>query len=100
LKLLRTNYTDVEDERTQEGLQYISLQKSKKHTSDEEVLLSNPMKESQQRKVTMLSTNKNQNGKRNTKTWITGKKAKNLNKKKENLEKLQEGTSQKEGLQN
>jgi hypothetical protein len=47
-----------------------------------------------------LSTNKNQNEKRNTKTWITGKKAKKLSKKKENLEKLQEGTSRKEGLKN
>jgi hypothetical protein len=46
---------------------------------------------------------KNQNGKRNTETQITGKKDRNLNKKKAKLEKLQESpekTSQKEGLQN
>jgi hypothetical protein len=46
---------------------------------------------------------KNQNGKRNPVTQITGKKARNLSKKKAKLEKLQEvpeKTSQKEGLQN
>jgi hypothetical protein len=46
---------------------------------------------------------KNQNGKRNTKMQITGKKARNISKKKAKLEKLQEvpdKTSQKEGLQN
>jgi hypothetical protein len=46
------------------------------------------MKESQQHEVTMLSTDKNQNGKRNTKTKIIGKKAINLSKKREKLEKL------------
>jgi hypothetical protein len=51
----------------------------------------------------MPRRDKNQNGKRNTETHITGKKARKLNKKKEKLEKLQEvpeKTSQKEGLQN
>jgi hypothetical protein len=46
---------------------------------------------------------KNQNGKRNPVTQITGKKARKLSKKKAKLEKLQEvpeKTSQKEGLQN
>jgi hypothetical protein len=46
---------------------------------------------------------KNQNGKRNPVTQITGKKARTLSKKKVTLEKLQEvpeKTSQKEGLQN
>jgi hypothetical protein len=101
-KLLRTSYPDVEDERTQEDLQYLSVQKSRAPTSDrEEVLLSNPMKESQQCEVTMLSTDKNQNGKRNPVMHITGKKARKLSKKRAKLEKLQEeGTSQKEGLQN
>jgi hypothetical protein len=73
-KLLRTSYPDVEDERRQEDLQYLSVQKSRAPTLDrEEVLLSNPMKESQHREVTMLSTDKNQNGKRNLVTHITGK---------------------------
>jgi hypothetical protein len=61
------------------------------------------MKESQQREVTMLKGDKNQNGKRNTETKITGKKARKLSKKREKIEKLQnvpEGTSQKEGLKN
>jgi hypothetical protein len=47
----------------------------------------------------MLRTNKNKNGKRNPVTQIIGKKARNLNKKKEKLQKLQEvpeKTSQKE----
>jgi hypothetical protein len=44
----------------------------------------------------MLSTDKNQNRKRNPVTHITSKKARNLSKKKAKLEKLQEvpeGTS-------
>jgi hypothetical protein len=61
------------------------------------------MKESHQREVTMLSIDKNKNGKRNTEMQITRKKARKINKKKEKLEKLQEApkrTSQKEGLHN
>jgi secreted PhoX family phosphatase len=61
------------------------------------------MKESQQREVTMPKEDKNQNGKRNTEMKITGKKARKLSKKREKIEKLQkvpEGTSQKEGFQN
>jgi hypothetical protein len=61
------------------------------------------MTESQQREVTMPKEYKNQNGKRNTETKITKKKARKLSKKRENMENLQnvpEGTSQKEGLQN
>jgi hypothetical protein len=103
-KLLRTSYLDVEDERTQEDIQYMFVQKSRALTSDrEEVLLSNRMKESQQREVTMLSTDKNQNGKRNPVMHITGENVRNLSKKREKIEKLQkvpEGTLQKEGLQN
>jgi hypothetical protein len=99
LKLFRTRNLDVEVERTQED-----SQKSGAPTPDrEEVLLSNPMKESQQREVTMPKGDKNQNGKRNTKMKITGKKARKLSKKRAKIEKLQkvpEGTSQKEGLQN
>jgi hypothetical protein len=62
-----------------------------------------PTKESKQREVTIPKGDKNHNGKRNTKTKITRKKARKLSKKREKLEKLQklpEGTSQREGLQN
>jgi hypothetical protein len=51
----------------------------------------------------MPKGDKNQNGKRNTRTKIIGKKARNICKKREKIEKLQkvpEGTSQKEGLRN
>jgi hypothetical protein len=61
----------------------------------------NPTKESQQCEVTIPKGDKNQNGKRNTKTNITGKKARKLSKKRAKIEKLQkvsEGTSQREGL--
>jgi hypothetical protein len=90
LKLLWTRNQDVEDERIQEDLQYMYVQKSRAPTSDEEeVLLSNPMIESHHHEVTMLSTNKNRNGKRNTKKQITGKKDRKLSKKRVKLEKLQ-----------
>jgi hypothetical protein len=55
-------------------------------------------KESQQREVTMLRGDKNQNGKRNTR-----KKARKLSKKRDKIEKLHkvpEKTSQKENLKN
>jgi hypothetical protein len=51
----------------------------------------------------MSKEDKNQNGKRNTKMNITGKKAIKLCKKRDKIKKLQkdlEGTSQKENLQN
>jgi hypothetical protein len=51
----------------------------------------------------MPKGDKNKNGKMNTKMKITRKKARNLSKKRENIEKLLkvlEDTSQKEGLQN
>jgi hypothetical protein len=60
-------------------------------------------REPQQREVTMPKENRNQNGKRQTKLKITGKKARRLSKKREKIEKLQEipdGTLQKENLQN
>jgi hypothetical protein len=68
-----------------------------------EVLPLNPRKESQQSEVTMSKEDKNQNGKRNTETKLTGKKDIKLSKKRAKIEKLQkntEGTSQKENLQN
>jgi hypothetical protein len=51
----------------------------------------------------MPKEDKNQNGKRNNEMKLTGKKARNLSKKREKIEKLQkvpEGTSQRENLQN
>jgi hypothetical protein len=86
-KLLRTRNLDHEIERTQEDSQMIIAPTPNK----EAVLLSNPMKESQQREATMPKEDKNQNGKRNTKTKITGMKAIKLSKKKEKIEKVTEG---------
>jgi hypothetical protein len=51
----------------------------------------------------MPKENKNQNGKRPTEAKLIGKKARKLSKKRAKIEKLQkvlEGTSQKENLQN
>jgi hypothetical protein len=56
----------------------------------------NLRKESQQREVTMPNADKNQNGKRNTETKLTGKKARKISKKRDKIKKLQkvlEGTS-------
>jgi hypothetical protein len=53
-----------------------------------EVLPLNPRKESQQREVTMSKENKNQNGKRNTETKLTRKKAIKLSKKRDKIKKL------------
>jgi hypothetical protein len=63
-----------------------STQENRTPTPDrEEVLHSNPMKDCQQCEVTMPREDKNQNGKRNPVTQITGKKARNINKKKAKL---------------
>jgi len=101
-KLLRTINPDVEVEKTQEDLKHLSLQESRAPTLDrEEVLALNPRKDHQHREVTMPRGDKNQNGKKDTETHITGKKARKLSKKKARLEKLQEvpeKTSQKEDL--
>jgi hypothetical protein len=51
----------------------------------EEVLSLNLVKDPQQHKVTILSTDKNKNGKRNPVTQIIGNKERKLSKKKENL---------------
>jgi hypothetical protein len=51
----------------------------------------------------MPQEDKNQNGKRHTKMNLTGKKARKLSKKRAKIDKLQkvlEGTSQMENLQN
>jgi hypothetical protein len=55
-----------------------------------EVLPLNPFKAHQHREATMIREDKNKNGKRNTKTHITGKKARKISKKKAKLQKLQE----------
>jgi hypothetical protein len=93
---------DVKVKRTQEDLKHLSVQESRAPTPDrEELFLLNPSKYHHQHEVTMPRGDKNQNGKRNTETQITRKKARNLNKKKEKLEKLQEvleKNSHKEGL--
>jgi hypothetical protein len=63
----------------------------------------NLRKESQQCEVTMPKEAKDQNGKRHTETNLTRKKARKLSKKRAKINKLQkvpEGTSQKENLQN
>jgi hypothetical protein len=67
------------------------------------VLILNPRKESQQHAVTISKGDKNQNGKRTTETKLTGRKDRNLSKKRAKFEKLQkvlEGTSQTKNLQN
>jgi hypothetical protein len=59
--------------------------------------------ESQQREFTLPKKDKNQNGKRNSETKLTKNKARKLIKKRDKIEKLQKvpnGTSQKENLQN
>ena len=56
----------------------------------EKVLPLHPLDEHQQCEATRLRESKNQNGKRNPETQITGKKARKLSKKKAKLEKLQE----------
>jgi hypothetical protein len=103
-KLLRTKYMDVEFERTQEDWRHLSVQETRAPTPErEEVLPLNPMKDPPQCEVIMPREDKNDNGKRKPLIQITGKKARNLSKKKARLEKLQEvpgKTSQKEGFQN
>jgi hypothetical protein len=61
------------------------------------------LKDSQQHVVTISKEDKNQNGKKNTETKLTEKKARKLSKKRAKIEKLHnvlEGASQKENLQN
>jgi hypothetical protein len=95
-KLFRTRNLDVKVERTQEDSQKSVAPTPKK----EEVFPLNPMKESQQREVNMPKRDKNENGKMNTEINIMEKKARNLSKKREKLQNVPEGTSQKEYLEN
>jgi hypothetical protein len=106
LKQLRTRNIAFEVERTQESLKNLSMQERRKTTPEivrEEVLHSNPLKDPRQCEFTTLREDQNKNGKRNPVTQITGKKARNLSKKKAKLERLHEvpeETSQKAGLHN
>jgi hypothetical protein len=100
---------DSKIERMKEGLKDLSMQEISIPTLElikEYVLTSNPLRAHQQCEVTTIGEDKNKNGKRIPEivreTQITGKKARNLSKKKSKLEKL-EGvtwkTSQEAGLQ-
>jgi hypothetical protein len=66
--------------------EYKKIHRSRAPTPDREaVLLSNPMKESQQCEADMPKKDKNQNGKMNTEMNIIKKKARKLNKKREKV---------------
>jgi hypothetical protein len=83
-KLIRTKNLDVKV-----GIPKEDLHKTEAPTPDrEEVFPLNPRKESQQREVTMPRGDKNQNGKRNTETKLTGKKGRKLSKKRSKIENL------------
>jgi hypothetical protein len=90
----------------QEGLKDLSMQEESMSTQDlvsKEVLPFNPLKEHQQCEVIMLREDKNKNGKRNPETQITGKNARNLNRKKSKLQEAIENrrkTLQETDLQN
>jgi hypothetical protein len=80
---------DVEVERTLEDPQRTEIS-----ILDKERIV--PLKEFQQREVTMSKEDKNKNGKRKTETKLTGKKARKLSKKRDKIDMLQkapEGTS-------
>ena len=92
-KLISTRKLDVKVKRAQEDSQKTEVPTPAR----ENVLLSDPTKQYHQCEVTMPKGDKNQNGKRNTETKITGKKARKLSKKRAKIEKLQrvlEGTLQ------
>jgi hypothetical protein len=91
LKQLRARDLAIEIEITQEGLKNLSMQKRRTSTPEtvrENVLPSNPMKDPWQCEVTMIREDKNKNGKRNPEMHITGKKVRNISKKKAKIEKL------------
>jgi hypothetical protein len=88
-KILRTRGLDVEVERTHKYLKHMSVQESRTPTPKrEEILLLESLNDPQQCEVTMPRGDKNNNGKRKPVIQITGKKVKNLSKKKAKLEKL------------
>jgi hypothetical protein len=84
LKLFNTRDSDVEVSRTLEDPQNIEVPILDK----EEGSPSNLRKESQEREVTMPKEDKNQNEKRHTETKFTGKKDRNLSKKRDKIDKL------------
>ena len=97
--LFKTRDSDIEVGRTLEDPQKIEVP----IPYTDEVLHLISRKESQQHVVTLPKEDTNQNEKRNYETKITRKKARKLSKKRAKIEKLQkvpEGTSQKENLQN
>jgi hypothetical protein len=97
LNLFDTRIPDVKAARALEESQNIEVFVS----VIEEVLLLRLRRESQQCEVTMSKENKNQNGNRITETKITGKKARNLSKKRAKIKRLQnipEGASTEEKL--
>jgi hypothetical protein len=75
-------YRNMEVKRTQQD-----SHKSEAPTSKREEVF--PLKPTQHREVTMPKVDKNQNGKRNTETKITWKKARKISKKRAKIEKLQ-----------
>jgi hypothetical protein len=88
-KLLDTRDPNVKVERMSQG-----SQKTEAPVPEKEKLL--PWRESQQRALTMLKEDRNQNGKRQTELKITRKKARNLSKNRakiENLQEIPDGTS-------
>ena len=73
----------------QEGLKDLSMQERIMSTQEvlrEGILTLNPLRAHQQCEVTTLGEDKNKNGKRNPETQITGKNARNLNRKKSKLQ--------------
>jgi hypothetical protein len=82
-KLFKTGDLNVKVGRTIED-----LQKTEVPIPDiDEVLPLISRKESQQREVTLPKEDKNQNGKRNYETKLTGKKARKISKKRAKIEK-------------
>jgi hypothetical protein len=83
-KLFQTKYLDVKIGRTLEDPQMTEVP----IPSTDEVLPLISRKEPQQREATLPKEDKNQNGKRNSETKLTGKKARKQSKKRAKLEKL------------
>jgi hypothetical protein len=97
--LFKTRDLDVEVVRTLEDSQKTEVTILDTY----EVLPLISRKEPHQREVTLPKEDKNQNGKRNSETNLNGKKDRKLSKKRAKIKKLQkvpEGTSQKENFHN
>jgi hypothetical protein len=83
-KLFQTRDLDVKVGRTLEDRQKIEVP----IPGTNEVLTFISRKKPQQHEVTLSKEDKNQNGKRNSETKLTGKKAIKLSKKRDNIENL------------